>query len=158
MHSHGWIIRFGRAVAVLRGDAVAGAADDTFRLTRRAERRVVPIMAEPMSTVCWRNIMSRRRRGGGREGWAESDAFEWWFVISLRFLYFKFAERGKRNLNFNVESGSRISIQRTYALDPLELSSFRLPSRVSKFSGKAQVPPQKYNTSITDLLYINYQF
>ena len=77
MHSHGWIIRFGRAVAVLRGDAVAGAADDTLRLTRRAERRVVPIMAEPMSTVCWRNIiMSRRGRGRGREGRAESDALE----------------------------------------------------------------------------------
>ena len=54
-------------MVVLRGDAVAGAADDTLRLTRRAERRVVPIMAEPMSTVCWRNIMSRRRRGEEEE-------------------------------------------------------------------------------------------
>ena len=47
-------------------------------------------------------------------------------MILLRFLYFKFAERGIRNLNFNVESGSRVSIQRTYALDPLRSSCFQV--------------------------------
>ena len=60
MHSHGWIIRFGRAVAVLRGDA--DADEDTLRLTRRADKRVVPIMAELRRTVCWKNIVRKGAR------------------------------------------------------------------------------------------------